>query len=309
MKGSSPTCSIVVPIYNRIINLECVLLCLARQTVDSESFEVIIADDGSKENILSLVRKFGDALNIKYFWQPDKGIRVAMVRNRGASLAAKSVEDFIFLDSDVIVKEDWLFNYNKLRKEYPGVVICGRYDYLKPMRIFPQMVVSNFDDIISNRFPSIKVSDLGVQGPDPRSNKINGMLQAPTNKFGTGILGGNLLVPKKVFFDSGGFDEKFVGHDGEDAEYNYTLIEMGYLGMYSEKVIGWHIWHFVDQKAREESLERNIEYMVKKHGIDKLSFAAFQEKYFIVHKGGTLLMNPINRLFRRQIRKRSLKNN
>ncbi|GAI71242.1 unnamed protein product, partial [marine sediment metagenome] len=82
-------------------------------------------------------KKSSDVLNIKYFWHPDSGFRDA-VRNRGASLSAKSAEALIFLDSDIIVKGDWLSSYDELRKKYPDVIICGRYDFLKPMKIFPQ---------------------------------------------------------------------------------------------------------------------------------------------------------------------------
>ncbi|GAI22229.1 unnamed protein product, partial [marine sediment metagenome] len=102
---------------------------------------------------------------------------------------------------------------------------------------------------------------------------------------------------------SGGFDENMIGHGGVDAEYSCTLIEMGYLAMYSEKVIGWHIWHPLNQKSREESVKKNIKYLEKKHDFDKLSLATIQEKYFAIHKDGTFLMNPVNRLFRQQIKK------
>jgi len=265
MEDTGPKYSIVIPICDRTSSLQCVLICLARQTMDSGLFEVIIADDGSKEDTLSVVRDFGDILNIKYFWHPDLGFRVGPVRNRGVALAAKSSEVIIFLDSDIIVKEDWLISYSELHEEHPEVIIFGRYDYLKPMKIYPQMVISRFDDIINNRFPTMQVTDLGIQGPDVRSFEVNKKLRTPIKNFGTAMFGGNILIPKKVFLDSGGMDEKMKGHGGEDAEFSFALIEKGYLGMFSEKPSGWHIWHFVDQKAREKTVRKNIEYLEGKH--------------------------------------------
>ena len=67
-------------------------------------FEIIVADDGSKEETKLLIKKYKDShLNIKHAWHEDKGFRAAKIRNEAVK---KANGDFIaFLDVD-----DWWEN-------------------------------------------------------------------------------------------------------------------------------------------------------------------------------------------------------
>ena len=56
--------SIIIPTYNRSYELEILLKSFQKQLF--KSFEIIIVDDGSQEEIFPLVKKFYD-LNIKYY--------------------------------------------------------------------------------------------------------------------------------------------------------------------------------------------------------------------------------------------------
>jgi glycosyltransferase involved in cell wall biosynthesis len=96
--------SIIIPTYNRAIDLKRALLSLNNQTYTY--FEVLICDDGSIDNTPEVVADFSNDLNIKYIKIANSGIP-AIPRNLGI---ANAKEKYIaFLDSD-----DW-WHENKLQ--------------------------------------------------------------------------------------------------------------------------------------------------------------------------------------------------
>jgi glycosyltransferase involved in cell wall biosynthesis len=88
-------CSIIIPLYNKADYITDAIQSVLNQT--HQDFEVIVVDDGSKDDGALRVKAFTDR-RIKLFEQPNKGVSCA--RNQGIDLA---VGDLIcFLDAD-----DW----------------------------------------------------------------------------------------------------------------------------------------------------------------------------------------------------------
>ncbi|WP_232313031.1 glycosyltransferase [Enterovibrio coralii] len=73
--------SIVIPTYNRSKLLSHTLTSLVEQTLPAECFEVIVIDDGGSDDSEFVAKSFSDRLNVKYFWQEDKGFRAGKARN------------------------------------------------------------------------------------------------------------------------------------------------------------------------------------------------------------------------------------
>jgi glycosyltransferase involved in cell wall biosynthesis len=96
--------SIIIPTYNRAIDLKRALLSLNNQTYTY--FEVLICDDGSIDNTPEVVADFSNDLNIKYIKIANSGIP-AIPRNLG--IANAKGKYIAFLDSD-----DW-WHENKLQ--------------------------------------------------------------------------------------------------------------------------------------------------------------------------------------------------
>ncbi|MGX1641187.1 glycosyltransferase [Sphingobacterium sp.] len=94
--------SIIVPLYNRPVEIKEMLSSLLDQTY--KEFEVIIVEDGSKNNSEHIVDKFKDRLDIQYFFKENEGQGFA--RNYGFERAKGDF--FIVFDSDIIVPEDYL---------------------------------------------------------------------------------------------------------------------------------------------------------------------------------------------------------
>jgi glycosyltransferase involved in cell wall biosynthesis len=113
--------SLIVATYNRSDALNLVFQSLETQT--DKNFEIIIADDGSKEDTKLLVDSFKSSTSIPviHAWHEDAGFRLAGVRN----LATKrsSGDYLIFLDGDCVVQPDFISRHRALAKR--GHMVTG----------------------------------------------------------------------------------------------------------------------------------------------------------------------------------------
>jgi len=266
-------CSVIIPVYNRTFELRCCLTCLFKQEFDFNKFEVIVCDDGSQKDILSIVQEFANLdFNIKYFWQPDKGFRAGHARNRGVELMDENSDIIIFVDSDIVVRNNWLAAYYELHNQFPDCVICGRYDFLLPMKLTLEDILYRFDLVVSNNLNVLYIPRNELIGQDIRKELFerdtkyrDNPSERPIKGSGGALFGGNVLIPKKIFLEAGGFDENIIGHGGEDSDLGQTIDELGYSFIFTDEVIGWHIWHERNQEANIESLKKNIKYIDSKH--------------------------------------------
>lgn len=99
--------SLIIPVYNVEQYLEKCLNSCVEQDIPLDEYEIIVINDGSKDNSLSIALQFEKEYeNIKVFSQENQGLSAA--RNKGLSLAKG--EYVWFIDSD-----DWIQN-NCLKK-------------------------------------------------------------------------------------------------------------------------------------------------------------------------------------------------
>jgi glycosyltransferase involved in cell wall biosynthesis len=88
---------VVVPTFNRARDIARCLDSLVAQTF--RDFEVLVCDDGSKDNTREVVEGFKDRLAVEYYWAENWG---GPARPRNVGLAHARGEYLAFLDSD-----DW----------------------------------------------------------------------------------------------------------------------------------------------------------------------------------------------------------
>lgn len=88
--------SVIIPTYNRAEMLKEAIISVLNQSY--QNFEIIIIDDGSKDNTKDIVKSFKDK-RLKYIWQKNSG-RPASARNSGLKVAKG--EYIALLDSDDI---------------------------------------------------------------------------------------------------------------------------------------------------------------------------------------------------------------
>lgn len=116
-----PEVSIIVPMYNRE---QYIARCI--QSVCSQTFpdwELILSDDGSTDDTLSLCGSFAQAdARIRVLNNPHGGVSAA----RNAGLEAASGKYITFLDSDDFWEPDFLETAISLcKKNHPDILIAG----------------------------------------------------------------------------------------------------------------------------------------------------------------------------------------
>ncbi len=105
--------SVIIPVYNRIDEVESLLESLAAQT--ARNFEVIIVEDGSSMPCEEAVAKYKDKVDVKYYYKDNEGRSIA--RNYGLERATGDY--FIFFDSDCIIPPDYFQTVSRELKPNP----------------------------------------------------------------------------------------------------------------------------------------------------------------------------------------------
>lgn len=110
---SQPKYSVVVPVYNRPIELAELLESLAKQTYTD--FEVLVVEDGSSVRSEEVYQQFAGKLRIHYFYKPNTGPGPS--RNFGFENARGDY--FVVFDSDCILPPDYFSLVEDYLKKNP----------------------------------------------------------------------------------------------------------------------------------------------------------------------------------------------
>lgn len=188
--------SIIIPHFNDFNKLkECVLSILKNKKLPN-NYEIIIVDDNSNFFDLKNFKNFIKKKKLKKIkiLENNKNLGPASSRNKGAKIA--KYENLLFLDSDTKAKIDTLEVFLKMINKYP--IIVGIYDQEPIMCNLGAQFRSSFEYFFLTR------------GDKERTFYC----------FHAGIAG----IKKKIFIDSGGFDEKIkYGMDYENEEFGRRL--------------------------------------------------------------------------------------
>lgn len=117
---------VIISTYNNPVYLERVLDGYTHQT-DLPS-EIIIADDGSREDTRQMIEAFSThcSIPIKHVWHPDNGFQKCTILNK--AIVASESEYLIFTDHDCIPREDFVATHRKYAQR--GKMLSGGYSKL-----------------------------------------------------------------------------------------------------------------------------------------------------------------------------------
>ena len=109
--------SIIIPVYNVEAYVDQTLASVFDTTASASDFEVIVVNDGTQDDSMSVVRRYENKTNITILEQDNQGLSAA--RMKGLSVAKG---DYVwFIDSDDWLVEDGVGKILALVKEKKGV--------------------------------------------------------------------------------------------------------------------------------------------------------------------------------------------
>jgi len=216
-------CSIIIPHYNGEDILHRCLLSLYNHT--HESHEIIIVDNGSLDNSISMVKK--DFPKTKII--PNKiNIGYAGACNIGAS---QSKNDYlIFLNNDTEVTKNWIEPLvNKLQNDKVASV-QPKIKNLTNQEYFDYAGASGgYIDIFGYPFCRGRVFNT-IEKDELQHESETNIFWASGTAFAT---------KKEIFIKSGMFDLKLFAHM-EEIDYHWRTQMMGYQIMVSPKSVIYH---------------------------------------------------------------------
>jgi len=190
--------SVIIPVYNRPIELAELLNCLTQQ--DYPNFEVVIIEDGSKIDSKEVVASFTNKLAISYFVKENGGQGFA----RNYAFERAKGDFFVILDSDALIEPTYLTEVHKGVQEDQLDLFGG------PDR--EHVSFTPIQKAISYSMTSFFTTG-GIRG---KAKNIGG-------KFHPRIF--NMGISRQVWEKTGGFK---ITRMGEDIEFSIRCIENGF---------------------------------------------------------------------------------
>jgi glycosyltransferase involved in cell wall biosynthesis len=246
--------SVIAAVYNKIDYLKLVLAGFERQT--KKDFELIIADDGSNEEVVKEIESIASnySFRIKHIWHPDKGFRKNKILNQ--AILASENEYMIFIDSDCVPHSKFVEEH--LNEKQENIVLTGRRVNLSK-KITDRLTVENIKEgfLESNNLLMIEDALFGKSNYVEKGFYLqNKFLRTMLNKKYRGLLGCNFSLHKKDLIDINGFDERYEAPSiGEDSDVEFRL------GLNGVKVkslnhiaVQYHLYHKL-----QERLQKNLE--------------------------------------------------
>jgi glycosyltransferase involved in cell wall biosynthesis len=250
--------SVIVTTYNRPDALSEVLSALLDQT--DGNYEIIVADDGSREDTRAVVQRFQQqqqeraekSIPLIHAWQSDDGFRASAVRNLGVYGSAGDY--LVFLDGDCVPRADYVARQRTLAE--PGFMVSGSRVLLSE-RLTAALLRDHCAASASRR---------GLlywfrQRLTGNANKILPLLVFPDSSLRhyrkvrwNRIKSCNLGIWRSDYASVNGFDETFVGWGHEDADIVLRLARFGIRrkgGAFSTEV--FHLWHKENTRVTESA--------------------------------------------------------
>ncbi len=241
--------SIIIPAYNAEKTIGKTIEALLKQNYPKKKYEIIIIDDGSKDNTCSVVSKY-----------PVKMVKIkhsgpAKARNFGAKKSKGNI--IIFTDADCVPSKNWIKNMVEPFKTPDIVGVSGTYK------------TSN-----SNKFMA-KFSGYEIEQRHEKMKK-----QKYIDFIGTF----SAAYKKDVFAKFGGFDTKFKTSSGEDPELSFRIAKAGLKMIFQPKAFVYHphpdtLWRYLKQKY-QRAVWRNLLYW-SKHKEKILSADSYTSKLLL----------------------------
>jgi cellulose synthase/poly-beta-1,6-N-acetylglucosamine synthase-like glycosyltransferase len=204
---------VVVASHDRRERLRAVLEALGRQSYPFERFEAVLVVDGGRDGSADMARSLELPYRLQVHEQDRAGAGAG--RNRGVREATSPV--VVWLDDDVVPEPAFLAAHARAHRDARE----------------PRFVLGYYPAVVDGE--SLWALTVRAWWEDHFRRKAEDDHQWTYVDF----VSGNVSVTKRLFLDTGGFDETFSGRR-EDWEYGIRLLRSGVPLAYEPRAIGRH---------------------------------------------------------------------
>jgi glycosyltransferase involved in cell wall biosynthesis len=239
--------SVVIPTFDRPDALARCLDHLARQTLPTDRFEVIVVDDASVHPVRPLLEAAYANGPLQVVWERVEPNNPARARNAGIDAARGWL--ILFMGDDILALPHMLEEHVRLHEQNPdNIGVVGRIE------TDPELVETAFDRF----FDSFGFTTL------------SGDQQVTSRYFQTN----NVSLKTDYLRRHGRFDEDFPDANHEDIELGYRLEQGGLRLLYRDRLLAYHRHVYTLAAACRLAYRRGATYWILR---DKVPDAVFRE--------------------------------
>lgn len=253
--------SFIIPVYNRPQEIKELLDSFL--SVDfNVPFEIVLVEDGSTDKSEYIAETFSDKLTIRYFYKKNSG--PGSSRNYGMAKAKGTY--FIILDSDVLIKPDYLLIVDEfLNNSY---VDCfggadAAHDSFTPLQKAINFVMTSF------------LTTGGIRG------SLKSLSKFEPRSF-------NMGISKAAFLKTNGFGKI---HPGEDPDLAQRIVKAGFSTAFIPNALVYHkrriSWEKFYKQVQKFGLVRPILTLWHPHN-NKITF--WFPTFFVAFVIGSICM-------------------
>jgi hypothetical protein len=218
--------------------------------------EIIIADDGSKEDTRRLLESYqeNNVVPIKHIWQEDQGFRKSHILNK--AIVSSNSDYIIQIDGDCIIHKDFVKDH--VSKVEKGVFLYGSRVNIKK---------GSLSAIFENKIHQFSFLSRKI-GKRTRNLRIPILRDRykPSPLFSTKVRGCNISFWRKDFIEVNGYNEDIEGWGREDSELILRILNNGVQG--KRLRYGGILYHIYHRQSSISNFEEN----------DKIQQKTIQEK-------------------------------
>lgn len=197
--------SIIIPVHNHIgATIRC-LLSIAKAK-DVSQYQIIVADDASNDETSDVL---GQIIPIRYLRSEDN---IGFIRTCNRAAKTANGKYLVFLNNDTVVQDGWLDNILETFTDFPDTGLVGS------KLVYPDGRLQEAGGIIWKDGTGRNYG----WGNDPRKPEYNYLREVDY------CSGASMMIPRALWEQLGGFDERFVPAYYEDVDLAFRVREAGY---------------------------------------------------------------------------------
>ncbi|MFB6849000.1 glycosyltransferase family 2 protein [Streptomyces sp. NPDC056373] len=258
MTAATPRVSVVVPTRDQASRLSVTLRAFAAQDIPRDTWEIVVVDDGSRDATADVLATTGD-LPLRALHTPPRGRAAA--RNHGVREAAGEL--IIFCDGDRAPVPGYVRAHAEAHTGSAHRVVVGDVR---------ELYVSDFD----TRAEALDDLLTALSGELDRAARIPAFVKKVCGVYDSAgtttspvrwlsFLSGNVSLPRRLFAESGGFDEDFTEWGLEHLELGYRLVRLGAEYRHCRPARNHHFAHRRPAGFYQGSLEASAKVFARKH--------------------------------------------